>query len=1313
MFIKTPFENQVNAVNETLKVDNKLQLSHQNFIDDIREQLKIRKISLIERLKHIQEFPTTHVLADLSWKVYEDQEKEKLPDGWKLLTTAQNKEISNGYFGAAFLNPESQHCVVSHRGTELSNFGSVLTDITGILFNNYAGQMDSACTFATKVADALKIIESESEDTHFELFFTGHSLGGYLAQITNFSNAFLKQNEETFKRREPNDGEPFHTFAIVFDSPGSLPMLMKMKSKFETSDDPICLEDLSITSFLSAPNQVNTCNEAFGKVFRIFIDTSKMNFMDRNIGYTLTMHSIENIVKFFGSHDEDQVQEVLEWPLREGITGIQELEKFLKYANYRNHYHIRGTIKEASKKIYVRYKTRKFNRTSKPFSVFSRREKMFLEHFRWLKNLAEYASFNEYFDEIKDCEEIFKKLKSFDIIDQDIHFKRSEEIKYFIPLIKIFLKLFPNIVEKARKFLIDPQIRAKIFSFETKIGLKHKKENFLDFKPSTINLVNIFNNQFSQVSIRNGKSYDGLSMIFNELERSSFKNKYSNDGILVLDLQRFTIVNELIDVKEYLKSSQNNFLVIVHCEDNVEIIEDSRNPFKNLIDALNDHPEFKIIMIGGSENLHFNDICEQVKEKIPDGFYKVEKEISWNDLSKDSQKKILKKGINFQGRHETLENFEIENLNDTLMNHILNCEDLEVNVDPFMKNSFTVYTNDHEKKELKGKLLLESLENNEDVLFISGIYNESFEKSSGEMKKILQVDNSNEESLVDHNIVINLERLNECKKKLQITTTVGTDKTLEEFDEKCRNFFDNSNRIVHWIKIKDDKLTWRKSFNNSLYIERKLKTENRVINDKQLHDEENKLIVLVGTNGEGKSATLTHLARGKSKKSWVIHRNFKDIPLDEMKGNELSLDSVATLISKACNYDEENHLQSFLLRQMLSNKTEKPITFFLDNFEDLNDKDRVKAVNLLKFIKDNTSCRVILTLPDNLINLFQELNPSSYTFERMERTDKVKLLKEFWRTQFSLLWGHKKCTEIFSEAKKSKFNSFADILLEHLDSMINKKADEKVMGGPKQLKLLAEGFMEDFEKFVQISTLKQKIIEGLNLKSIYMQYVNAKYELYVTTKAQVASIDQKSKGMWRSFQNISLDSFVPQDFLTKYELCSTDYLIYQLTKNQSAPKLLKTFTGYILTDCKCEKIRKYLNTHEDLLPKCVAFEITDENVQSIVGAPMITACTEGHENILKFLIELLRKKPQLNNVELIEDDSGKNALDYGIEYCHKACVKTLVEFLMDFGNEENLKKSLQNINDNILERFANKAESEEYLEWFSKILIKNNVQKTF
>jgi hypothetical protein len=170
-----------------LKVDEELNLSKENFKQSMDDFFKDKYVTNLCQLTATPTFPTPHVLAQFASKTYTDYEKGEtdiqyerrlaLLDGWKLLTTASNVSKTNGFFGAAYWHPEHQQIVIAHRGTVPTKLGALWTDVKGIMLNHYVSQMGSASTFAHKVVQVLRAV-SRSKCVSFQLFFTGHPLGG-------------------------------------------------------------------------------------------------------------------------------------------------------------------------------------------------------------------------------------------------------------------------------------------------------------------------------------------------------------------------------------------------------------------------------------------------------------------------------------------------------------------------------------------------------------------------------------------------------------------------------------------------------------------------------------------------------------------------------------------------------------------------------------------------------------------------------------------------------------------------------------------------------------------------------------------------------------------------------------------------------------------------------------------------------------------------------------------------------------------------------------------------------------------------------
>lgn len=1050
-----------------------------------------------------------------------------------------------------------------------------------------------------------------------------------------------------------------------------------------------------------------------------------MNFMDRNVGYTLTTHSIEKIVDCFTAK-EVQVEEVLEWPIRESITSGQELDKFLKHADHRNRYRLTRKLKETAKNLDIRYKTRIPDRTTCAFNVFSKHERQFLEHFRWMRQLPEFASVKALLGEIKciaqSSDEIIENLTSFDIVDQNFRIADPEMLKVFVPKMKFLLKLYPAFAERARDFIVEHNIREKIFAFETKLCLEVIRRDVLDFKPTTIDLSKFLKKQFSQLKVKSGKARSGLSMIYKTFEKSPYNADYDDHSVLVLNLKRFSVIDQLINFKDFLASNERNFLAILYNEDNEELSDTAKESIKQIFDILKEHQQVKVILVGDSDDGTVDFMNQQAKENLQERFYEIEKGLNWSELTKESQQKLLNSTVKFQGTDEKFKDLlaadGIANLDDKVLLQLLNESAQEVNADPLVSCSFAVYTTDHEKIEIKPRHIIESLEFGDDVFIISGLYEESVDDAAKSLTDILKPSNDKERLMIECNIVLGAEKLDKPG-KLQLVNIVGSDPTLDDFDDKCRNYCTkNLAKILHWIKVKEGKLTWRKSYNFSAYVNRSLKVVSRPVDgESKVINQTEKFTAIVGQSGEGKSTYLTHYMMHNSEISWVVFFNFADLQFDALKTDKLETESLAAFITSAAGYDADNHLQSFLLRHKILNQTEKPLHLVFDGFDEITvDKDRVKALKLLRFIREETKCCVTIACRDQFVTQLSDMQPTIYNFEKFSRAERERLLKESWRSRFNLIYGQRKCLESFSDEKKSKFQHFVKVLLDQLDSSIDAKAGS-VLGIPKQLKLLADGFQEDFDKYVVPTSIRQKIFDSLKMKTFYNHYLNTKYDIYVTAKVQAASIDQKSKSLFKAFNSISVDSLMPQDakdlLSSKSEFLSPDYVILRLTKNQPPPKVLAVFTGYLLTDPRCGSIRSYLNKHEEFLPRTAEFDISDEIVANIVGQPMITVAKEGHDNLVEFLIAVLKKKSDLKGIVLGVDSTKKDALTHAIENCHEDCVKLLTEFLLESGDQNELKETLKKIDNQTLKQFGLKCKSYAFADWFQDFLINNGIKVTF
>jgi hypothetical protein len=522
-----------------LNVDQELILSNENFKQNIDEFFKDKNITPLSQLTATTNFPTPYVLAHFANKAYTDhitgetdaqyEARLALPDGWKLLTTASNTGTNNGYFGAAYWHPEHQQVVIAHRGIDPKKWRAEWKDIIVVLRNQCVPQMESASTFAYKVVKMLREVNQE-KGINFQVFFTGHSLGGWLAQITTFTTEYLKTEGNTFLKSD-NVPQNYQPHTLVFDSPGCKDMLSQMADKLNVHSDGgfIDLQHLDISSYLSAPNRVNTCDEHVGTKYRTFVDLFDMGSLDRDnplYECNLATHDMDDILEAFDPEkgqvrkDEEgklKTQVVKDWPISGFLRG-EEDKRFFKWAKNLSGYHTETKLKTSLLKDDhpVRYQTKIYDERVTSKTVFSQEEFKFLEDYRRLCQLPDFFRPKEMFSAIgndKAQEEAQKVLQSFEIRNETIRCTDASALQALIRYVKRLLRLFPEIKENTKCALSPHEIRNNVYQIGTKRYLEKLHQNSLDFKRDALSLRDLLDSDEEKVlhlPMVDGDAWTGL-----------------------------------------------------------------------------------------------------------------------------------------------------------------------------------------------------------------------------------------------------------------------------------------------------------------------------------------------------------------------------------------------------------------------------------------------------------------------------------------------------------------------------------------------------------------------------------------------------------------------------------------------------------------------------------------------------------------------------------------------------------------------------------------------------------------------------------
>jgi len=627
-----------------LYVDGKLKLRREQFKRTIEDFYKDKNITSLSQLIATPAFPTPHVLAQFASKAYTDYRTREtdaqyetrlaLPDGWKLLTTAYNGSVYNSYFGAAYWHPEHQQVVIAHRGSDpkiLEHF----TNFQSPVFDYPLPQVESASTFAHKVVEVLQEV-SETKGVSFQLFFTGHSTGGWLAQITTFTTEYLKTEGNIFLKNDDIQ-DCYHPHTVVFDSSGCKTMLSQMKDAFDVRLDgrSIALKHLDITSYLSAPNRTNTYNKHVGTVYRIFTDLSDMRWLDKHTAlYESATNRLDKIVQSFdpetGQVRKDEqgklkMQVVVDWPFTAGFQYEKEYRRFFEWAKHLNNYHpdIRDKTLRLKNYHQLRYQTKPYDERVIRLSVFSQEECQFVQDYHRLRQSPERFKPKELFFDLGSNqvqEEAERKLHSFEIENDRIRCTDAGGLQALIPYLKRLLQLFPQIKDETKIALSSDETRNNIYQLQTRSYLEETNKSPSKFKLDELCLTEFLTSeqmQVLQVQTVDGKEQTRLFKAYHVLQETSL---VSTGQYNILTLKPSLTVKELIDLNTLMLSIVTPYILLLACEAKQGLSDEAEDMLRETFRTIKERPFIKFILTTPSRNSTISRLQQIGRDVLGNGF---------------------------------------------------------------------------------------------------------------------------------------------------------------------------------------------------------------------------------------------------------------------------------------------------------------------------------------------------------------------------------------------------------------------------------------------------------------------------------------------------------------------------------------------------------------------------------------------------------------------------------------------------------------------------------------------------------------------
>lgn len=231
---------------------------------------------------------------------HEDYKNKRIPRGWEVLTDSDKLNLSDdGFFGRAYNCSMLNKVVIAFRGTEPTDLDDIFSD-----YKLASGLMPDEYEVLKEFVDQLKTRYNLNMN---DVFFTGHSLGGFLAQLAVAT---------------------YYRPAIVFESPGAERVINGYydDNSYSIDHGPEVINSI-ITCYNAAPNLINT---ASGKHFEYVVRLFPM-YSFSSATFTFQQHSMNTILQQFNDIGIPKLSAVMDnywnigvsyrnWPYFEAVS---------------------------------------------------------------------------------------------------------------------------------------------------------------------------------------------------------------------------------------------------------------------------------------------------------------------------------------------------------------------------------------------------------------------------------------------------------------------------------------------------------------------------------------------------------------------------------------------------------------------------------------------------------------------------------------------------------------------------------------------------------------------------------------------------------------------------------------------------------------------------------------------------------------------------------------------------------------------------------------------------------------------------------
>jgi hypothetical protein len=143
-----------------------------------------------------------------------------------------------------------------------------------------------------------------------------------------------------------------------------------------------------------------------------------------------------------------------------------------------------------------------------------------------------------------------------------------------------------------------------------------------------------------------GEEWTGLIKVHQVLQQTGC---LSEGQYTVLKLKSLLKEQQMMDINTLMKSTETPHLLLMACEYNRSLDEDTKDVIQTILDTINQKPNIKTIFTTRSEGDIFDFLHHIGRRVFGKGFVSRDEQLTWSDLNSTSQEKLLEKSVKFQG----------------------------------------------------------------------------------------------------------------------------------------------------------------------------------------------------------------------------------------------------------------------------------------------------------------------------------------------------------------------------------------------------------------------------------------------------------------------------------------------------------------------------------------------------------------------------------------------------------------------------------------------------------------------------------------